>query len=104
MVHGLNFFIVYKEEEMRVVTYAFSPLIEGPLAWEVQLVVESSKNQFACEALNDWIQYEQHENINEVIHLDPISYTGRNLCGITNFILTKLFPKFDLHIGPNHVN
>ena len=59
--------------EKRVVTFAFLSLIEDTLAWEFQLVVGSSKNQFSCEALNDWIQDEQHENMNEVIHLDPRS-------------------------------
>ena len=55
MVEAHNFVVAYKEEENRVVACAFLPLIEDPFAWKVQLVVESSKNQFACEPLNDWI-------------------------------------------------
>ena len=52
VVQAHNFVVAYKEEEKKVVSCAFIPLIEDPFAWKVQLVVESSKNQFTCEPLN----------------------------------------------------
>ena len=90
MVKAHNFVVAYKEEEKRVVACAFIPLIEDPLAWEVQLAVESSKNQFACDAWNDWILDEKHENMNEFIHLSPKYSPRKDFVWATQvFLLTN---------------
>ena len=71
--------------------------------WEVQLAVESSKNQFACDAWNDWILDEKHENMNEFIHLAPIPSPRNEIMWVSqDLLLTNHFPKFDLHVDHHH--
>ena len=53
-------------------------------------MVKSSKNEFACEPLNDWIQDEKHDNMNEVIHSVPISNPRKEVMwDAQDFLLTK---------------